>query len=92
MAVGALSYFQEAGIGVPHDLSVISYDNIPSAEFSAPRLTSVHMPRREMTHSGLNALLNCCYGLQRPVTRSFPVSVTLLASLAKALAVRRKTQ
>jgi LacI family transcriptional regulator len=91
MAVGALSYFQEAGIRVPHDLSVISYDDTPSAEFSAPRLTSVHMPWREMTHSGLNALLNSCYGLQRPVTRGFPVSVTLRASLAKAVAPRRKT-
>jgi len=91
MTVGALSYFQEAGIRVPHDLSVISYDDTPSAEFSAPRLTSVHMPWREMTHSGLSARLNCCYGLQRPVMRSFPTSVTLRASLAKAVAVRRKT-
>jgi len=84
MAVGALSYFQEAGIRVPHDLSVIGYDDTPSAEFSAPRLTSVRMPWREMTRSGLNALLNRCYDTQRPVERSFPVSVTLRASLAQA--------
>jgi LacI family transcriptional regulator len=90
MAVGALSYFQEAGIRVPHDLSVIGYDDTPSAEFSAPRLTSVHMPWREMTLNGLNALLNRCYDLKRPVTRTFPVSVTLRASLAKAVARRRK--
>jgi LacI family transcriptional regulator len=90
MAVGALSYFQEAGIRVPHDLSVIGYDDTPSAEFSAPRLTSVHMPWLEMTQNGLNALLNRCYELKRPVTRSFDVSVTLRASLAKAGAGRRK--
>jgi LacI family transcriptional regulator len=84
MAVGALSYLQEAGIRVPHDLSVIGYDDTPSAEFSAPRLTSVHMPWREMTQNGLNALLNRCYDLKRPVTRTFPVSVTLRASLATA--------
>ena len=83
MAVGALAYFQEAGISVPRDLSVIGYDDTPSAAFSAPRLTSVHMPWREMTLNGLNALLNRCYDLQRPVTRTFPVSVTLRASLAK---------
>jgi LacI family transcriptional regulator len=90
MAVGALSYFQEAGIRVPHHLSVIGYDDTPSAEFSAPRLTSVHMPWREMTRNGLNALLNRCYDLKRPVTRTFPVSVTLRASLARAVASRRK--
>jgi LacI family transcriptional regulator len=89
MAVGALSYFQEAGIRVPHDLSVIGYDDTPSAEFSAPRLTSVHMPWREMTQNGLNALLNTCYDLERPVVRNFPVTVTLRASLAQA-AARKK--
>lgn len=90
MAVGALSYFQETGISVPRDLSVIAYDDTPSAEFSAPRLTSVHMPWREMTLNGVNALLNDCYGMKRPVTRSFPVSVTLRASLAIAGAERGK--
>ncbi|MGH8853218.1 MAG: LacI family DNA-binding transcriptional regulator [Telluria sp.] len=84
MAVGALSYFQEAGISVPRDLSVIGYDDTPSADFSAPRLTSVHMAWREMTLNGLNALLNRCYDLHRPVSRTFPVSVTLRASLAQA--------
>jgi len=83
MAVGALSYFQEAGISVPRDLSVIGYDDTPSAEFSAPRLTSVHMPWREMTQNGINALLNRCYDLKRPVARSFPVGVTMRASLAR---------
>ncbi len=84
MAVGALSYFQEAGVRVPQDISVIGYDDTPSAQFSAPRLTSVHMPWHEMTQNGLTALLNLCYGLERPVTRTFPVTVTLRASLAKA--------
>lgn len=84
MAVGALSYFQEAGISIPRDLSVIGYDDTPSAEYSAPRLTSVHMPWREMTLNGVNALLNRCYDLKRPVARTFPVSVTLRASLARA--------
>lgn len=89
MAVGALSYFQEAGVRVPHDLSVLGYDDTPSAAFSAPRLSSVHMPWREMTEAGLSALLNRCYDLNRPVTRTFPVSVTLRASLARAGSKRR---
>ena len=90
MAVGALSYFQEAGLRVPQDMSVLGYDDTPSAAFSAPRLTTVHMPWREMTQNGINALLNRCYNLRRPVTREFPVSVTLRASLAQA-SPRRKT-
>lgn len=89
MAVGALSYFQQAGIAVPQDVSVLGYDDTSSAEFSAPRLTSVHIPWRDVTLSGLNELLNRCYGLARPVTRDFPISVTRRASLAKAPAARR---
>jgi len=84
MAAGALSYFQEAGIRVPHEISVIGYDDTPSAEFSAPRLSTVHMPWREMTQNGVSDLLNRCYDLQRPVTRDYPVTMTLRASLARA--------
>ena len=83
MAVGALSYFQEAGIRVPRDLSVLAYDDTPSAEYAAPRLTSVRMPWRQMTLNGINALLNLCYDLKRPVEREFPVTVTMRASVAK---------
>ena len=85
MAVGALSYFQEAGIRVPHDVSVLGYDDTLSAGFSAPRLSSVHVPWREMTLNGLNALLKRCYGLQRPVVRDFSMSITLRASLVKSI-------
>jgi LacI family transcriptional regulator len=90
MAAGALAYFQEAGIRVPHDLSVLGYDDTPSAAYAAPRLSSVHMPWREMTLNGVNALLNLCYDMKRPVSRDFPVSVTLRASLARAPGARRK--
>jgi LacI family transcriptional regulator len=83
MAVGALSHFQEAGIRVPQDLSVLAYDDTPSAEYAAPRLTSVRMPWQQMTLNGLNALLNLCYGLERPVERDFPVTVTMRASVAR---------
>jgi LacI family transcriptional regulator len=88
MAVGALSYFQQADISVPRDVSVIGYDDTPSAAFSAPRLTSVHIPWRDLTMNGLNELLNRCYGSSRPVRRDFPITVTQRASLARAPARR----
>jgi len=90
MAVGALSYFHEAGIRVPQDLSVIGYDDIPTAAFSAPRLTSVHTSWHAVTLNGLNELLNRCYDLGRPVVRHFPVDITFRSSLTAAPA-RRKT-
>jgi LacI family transcriptional regulator len=90
MAVGALSYFQQAGIAVPAQVSVLGYDDTPSAEFSAPRLSTVHIPWRDVTLSGLNTLLNRCYGGARPVAREFPISLTERASLADAPAAARR--
>ncbi|HEX8602138.1 MAG TPA: substrate-binding domain-containing protein, partial [Pseudoduganella sp.] len=88
MAVGALSHFQEAGISVPRDVSVLGYDDTPSAAFSAPRLTSVHIPWRDVVKAGLNALLNRCYTGERPVARRFPLSIAQRASLGPAPVAR----
>ena len=82
MAVGALSYFQQAGIDVPGAVSVLGYDDTHSAQFTAPRLSSVHRPWTEMTRNGLNCLLNRCYAMNRPFTHDYTVSVTERASLA----------
>ena len=82
MAVGALSCFQQAGVAVPEQVSVLGYDDTHSAEFTAPRLSSVHIPWSEMTLNGLNFLLNRCYELKRPVARAYSVHVTQRASLA----------
>jgi LacI family transcriptional regulator len=82
MAVGALSYFQQVGISVPGQVSVLGYDDTHAAEYSAPRLTSVHIPWRDITLSGLHWLLNQCYGTAYSVVREFPISVTWRASVA----------
>lgn len=89
MALGALSWFHEAGIRVPDEVSVIGYDDAPGAAYATPRLTSVHIPWREMARNGVAELLNLCYQHDRPVTRVFPVSVSLRSTLVHAPARRR---
>jgi LacI family transcriptional regulator len=84
MAAGAISHFHVSGIAVPRDVSVVGYDDTPLAEFLAPPLTTVHIPWREVVISAVNALLNHCYHLRRPVERRFPISMTYRDSLAKA--------
>jgi LacI family transcriptional regulator len=82
MAVGALSYFQEVGISVPGMVSVLGYDDTQTAEYSSPRLTTVHIPWRDVTMNGLNWLLNRCYDANRPIERKFAIGITQRASLA----------
>lgn len=90
MAVGALSYFQKVGISVPKDISVLGYDDTPSAEYSAPRLTSVHLPWKEMTQSSIHWLLNRCYGTKFPLTKDFPMSVKWRDSVGIAADIKNQ--
>jgi LacI family transcriptional regulator, galactose operon repressor len=45
MALGALHELREAGLRVPHDVSVTGFDNIKLAEVAYPPLTTLHIPR-----------------------------------------------
>ena len=44
MAIGALHAAHALGVSVPHQVSIVGFDDIPLAEFTAPPLTSVHQP------------------------------------------------
>lgn len=48
-ALGVLRAAHELGLEVPRDLSVVGYDDLALAEWSIPRLTTVHQPLREMS-------------------------------------------
>lgn len=88
MAVGALSRLHQAGISIPQELSVLGYDDTQTAEYSAPKLTSVHIPWGAVTVNGLNFLRNRLYGTQLPVERQFAASVTWRSSVARRVARR----
>jgi LacI family transcriptional regulator len=47
-AIGAIRALREAGKRVPEDVSVIGFDDIQSAAFQNPALTTVRQPLREM--------------------------------------------
>lgn len=44
MAIGAMAAFREAGIHVPNDIAVAGFDDISSARYANPPLTTVHVP------------------------------------------------
>jgi LacI family transcriptional regulator len=49
-AIGAISACRDAGVQVPRDLSIIGFDDLPVAEFSNPKLTTIHVPGDRMGH------------------------------------------
>src|SRR5260221_1024641 len=47
-AIGAMRAFQEAGLRVPEDISIVGFDDIVSATFCIPSLTTVRQPLKKM--------------------------------------------
>jgi LacI family transcriptional regulator, galactose operon repressor len=56
-AIGAVRALREAGLRVPEDVSVIGFDDIKSAAFQNPSLTTVRQPLRQMGELAAKTLL-----------------------------------
>jgi DNA-binding LacI/PurR family transcriptional regulator len=56
-AFGAMRALHEAGLRVPEDVSVIGFDDVLSARFSIPALTTIRQPLREMGRMGAESLI-----------------------------------
>jgi DNA-binding LacI/PurR family transcriptional regulator len=56
-AIGAIRALREAGLGVPEDVSVVGFDDIPAAAYNHPALTTIKQPLREMGRLAAEHLL-----------------------------------
>jgi len=56
-ALGVFDAARSLGLAVPDDLSVVGYDDLPLAEWTSPRLTTVHQPLREMAQEATRLVL-----------------------------------
>jgi len=56
-AVGAIRALKDAGLSVPADVSVVGFDDVLSAAYATPSLTTVRQPLEEMGRRGAKVLL-----------------------------------
>ncbi|MDP9038783.1 MAG: LacI family transcriptional regulator [Acidobacteriota bacterium] len=56
-AIGAVRAILDCGLRCPEDISVIGFDDIASAAYQAPRLTTVRQPLRRMGEVAVQTLL-----------------------------------
>jgi LacI family transcriptional regulator len=56
-AIGAIRALKDVGLTVPGDVSVVGFDDIQSAAYSTPSLTTVRQPLLEMGKRGAQILL-----------------------------------
>lgn len=66
MAIGALGAFREAGIDVPGDIAVVSFDDIPIAAYVNPPLTSVHVSINDLGAQATGYLIETVEGQREP--------------------------
>ncbi|MDT0277125.1 LacI family DNA-binding transcriptional regulator [Blastococcus goldschmidtiae] len=80
-ALETLAVAAELGLDVPHDLSVVGFDNIPESALADPPLTTVQQPIRRMGEEATRMLLTLISGddLARP-HRTLDTSVVVRAS------------
>ena len=65
-AIGAMHAFQESGIRIPQDISLISIDDIDTASYLTPMLTTIHIPTQEMGQMAAKILIDRIDGGHRP--------------------------
>lgn len=83
MAVGAIKKLSDAGIRVPDDVSVIGFDNIPTAPYMTPALTSVKDPVSEMMGEVINRLISMLDGGYLSKDNLFTAELIVRDSVAK---------
>ncbi len=77
VALGVLRAFHEAGVSVPDDVALVSFDGSWEAEYSWPALSSVRQPIEQMADAALTQLLSTDRAVRHQV---FPGHLVVRAS------------
>ncbi|WP_337270495.1 LacI family DNA-binding transcriptional regulator [Oryzifoliimicrobium ureilyticus] len=56
IAVGVLDAVLEAGLSIPHDFSVVGFDDLPCAQMTDPRLATMRVDRAALGKEAINLL------------------------------------
>jgi len=88
MAFGAIRMLNKLGYSVPHDVSIVGFDDQNMAEFYNPPLTTVHIPRHELGRRAALELIEQLEG--RDVAREvvLPTRLVIRESAAAPKAAR----
>jgi LacI family transcriptional regulator len=82
MALGAMHYCSQRGIRIPHDISIIGFDDMQQAAFVNPSLTSVHLPLYEAGALACERLIERIRGKVERVAETLPTHLVVRESTA----------
>ena len=69
MAFGAIRAIKEKGLGIPEDIGLVGYDDIPFSSLMNPPLTTIRLKKQEMGMESVNLLLSRINGRRKRVKK-----------------------
>ncbi|PJM73936.1 LacI family transcriptional regulator [Bifidobacterium primatium] len=82
-AMGVYDAARLCGLRIPEDLSVVGFDDIQTASYMGPALTTVRQPLEDMAASAVRMILDRREGHQVQETMIFPTSLVIRDSTSK---------
>ncbi|BHH85314.1 LacI family DNA-binding transcriptional regulator [Desulforhopalus sp. 52FAK] len=67
IALGATKGAREMGLNLPEDLSIVGFDDVQTASYMVPALTTIHQPAYEMGQRAAQLLLQMIEKKSKPV-------------------------
>jgi DNA-binding LacI/PurR family transcriptional regulator len=78
LAIGALRAFHQKGLKIPENIAIVSFNNIPEAEFTDPSLTSINASGYDLGRKAMNMLKSLIAGEIPSQTKVFlPVEMVI---------------
>lgn len=81
LAMGAMRAIYEAGLAIPGDVSLVGYDDIASAAYLSPPLTTVRIPKVEMGALAGHTIMQLAQGGAEVESEIKPQTITLSVEL-----------
>lgn len=82
MALGSMAACRELGVRVPHDLSIVGFDDLASSRYLTPPLTTVRQPMREIGARAVQLLLALIDRVDVPLQQTLEFDLMLRGSTA----------
>jgi LacI family transcriptional regulator len=78
MAFGAMDAIRSKGLSVPADVSVIGFDDIPTASYVYPTLTTMRQPFVDMANRAVSEVVEIIQGREAgPAKIAFPIELVI---------------
>ncbi|MCK0472315.1 LacI family DNA-binding transcriptional regulator [Halalkalibacter sp. APA_J-10(15)] len=80
MAIGAIRAAHEAGMKVPDDISIVSFNDVEMAAFTQPAITTVKVYTEEMGRTAVKLVLDQINGRTIPIKAVLPTNLVIRES------------